>query len=432
MNLRFHLPLFGILLLNPISSKAQSSQARLDSLFSILQEENQIKGSVALLKHGKPFYFYSTENKSEPSPRYRIGSISKTFTATLVLQAVEESKLSLEDKLSKWYPAIANAEEISIRMLLAHRSGIHNFTNDAAYMAILEKPQSKEDMLARFALMEADFAPNERMEYSNTNYVLLSYILEDVYNLPLNDLLQSNICQRINLQETYFFDQEKKSDQEVDSYYWTGDWTSATRTDPSIPKGAGGVVSTPLELCKFMRSLHQEELVNEESLISMKPEGKDGLGLFRYPFYERVAYGHNGGIDGFISHASYMPSEDLSIAVCLNATQYPLNDLLIDILSIYFERADYQLPSFAAVSMEEADLLPFTGTYKSSNFPLDIKVFIEAGNLKAQASGQGAFPLKPIGDNQFEFKAASIKITFLPEENTMHFEQGGMKVLFKR
>lgn len=425
----------GLLLLS-FSIAAQNPTAQLDSLFSLLARENQVLGSVYILKEGKPFY-QATISKgnttiSRQSPLYRIGSISKTFTATLVMQAVADGQLELEDKLAQWYPEISNAASIDVRMLLAHRSGIHNFTNDAAYSSIMESPQTKEQMLQRFALLEPDFSPDEKMEYSNTNYVLLSYILEDLYQKPIAQLLNEKICTQAKLDNTYFFTAEKRSEAEADSYYWTGSWTAATNTHPSIPLGAGGVVSHPEELCLFMRGLHQAEFISEEALEIMKGPSGTGLGLFRYPFYDKLAFGHNGGIDGFISHASYMPSEDLAIALCLNGSQYPMNDLLIDILSIYFQQEGYELPSFEKLELEEELLMSYTGTYKSANFPLDIKVFLEDKTLKAQASGQGAFPLTAKGDNVFEFKAAGITMTFNPEAGTMNFEQGGLKVPFKR
>jgi len=427
---------FFCLLTSPLFGQKSSVSSRLDSLFQLLDSENQIIGEVCIYKAGKIYYRHSLQQGkpvvSDSPDLYRIGSISKTFTATLVMMAVEEGKLSLDDKLSKWYPNIKNAEQISLRMMLRHRSGIHNFTNDAAYGLILSTEQSKEDMLQRFASMEADFAPDEKMDYSNTNYVLISYILEEVYEKSIAQLLRLKISQPLELEYTYFFEADKKYSGEQDSYYWTGEWTGASRTHPSIPLGAGGICSNTAQLCVFMRALHQDQLINSSSLQQMLPIDQDGMGLFNYPFYERMAYGHNGGIDGFINHASYMPSEDLAIAVCLNGSQYPFNDLLVDILSIYFEREDYSFPVFEEVDMATEDLEQYVGLYKSKNFQLDIEIFVEDGQLKGRATGQNAFPLKAYGEHKFEFKAASIKMTFDPSTGALQFEQGGMKVPFNR
>lgn len=408
---------------------------RLDSLFNLLQSENQIYGSVYILKEGKAFYTRSLEAGAENTaagPLYRIGSISKTFTTVMVMKALEAGKIKLEDPLSLWFPKIPRSEEITIKMMLAHRSGLHNFTDDAAFGAIMETEQSREAMLQRFALMDLDFSPGTEMAYSNTNFVLLSYILEDIFQKPIAELLEEEITGPLKLEDTYFFEEQARSQREVSSYYWSGVWLDAPRTHPTVPMGAGAIVSSPKELCEFMYALYQGKLLKTNSLELMKPTEGVGLGLFRFPFYEKEAFGHNGGIDGFVSHASYMPSDDLSVAICLNGSQYPLNDLLIDVLSIYFNRPDYSLPTFKSVSMNEAQMLVYTGTYKSANFPLDIEIFIEDEQLMARATGQDAFPLTALGDHIFVFKAAGIRMTFNPETGSMVFEQSGMRIPFQR
>lgn len=426
---------FGLVLLLFFSSllNAQNSTqlAKLDSLESILESENQILGSYCIMHQGK-VWASGTIGPEPGNFLYRIGSISKTFTSIMVLQAVEAELLQLDDPISNWFPKLPNADQISVRMLLNHRSGIHNFTNDASYAAIMYTEQSREAMLQRIALLEPDFAPNTDFNYSNTNYVLASYILEDLYEKPLAEILAKNISKELKLKNTYFFEVEKKSESEVDSYYWTGEWTKMGRTHPSIPLGAGAVVSNPEALCRFMTAIHTEKLIGPELLSEMKSDANYGLGLMRFPFYDHLAYGHNGGIDGFQSHASYFPEDELSIALCVNGAQYPLNELLIDLLSIYFEREDYRLPEFTKVSVDEALLQRYIGTYKSGNFPLDIEVFVKDGELFGQASGQGPFPLSATEEHHFEFKAGGIKMVFNPDENYFDFEQDGMKLRFNR
>lgn len=409
---------------------------RLDSLVEILSNENQVIGSFSIYHNGEVFYegsfAQSSPAQDEGSKLYRIGSISKTFTATMVMKAVEEGELSLENKLSEWFPQVANADKITIKMMLGHRSGIHNFTDDDSYLQIMEKEQSREAMLTRIASLESDFSPDSDFSYSNTNYVLLSYILEDIYKQPIANLLQEKIANPLKLKSTYFYTAGAKKKGEQESFYWTGEWTKASNTHPSVPLGAGGIVSSTGELCQFMRALQEGKILEKNSVAQMKNGQAPGLGLFFYPFYSHSAYGHNGGIDGFVSHASYMAADDLAIAVCLNGARYPLNQLLIDLLSIYFEQEDYQLPSFEIVEVAVDDLKQYTGNYKSDHFPLDIKFFVEDGILKGQATGQPSFPMEARGNHVFEFKAATIKVTFDPETGTMVFEQGGQKLPFKR
>ncbi len=417
-----------------VSSQAQNEKQdeKWGRLVKLIEENDQAKGSICISK-GQEVLYSNHFDMAEPQMeyRYRIGSISKTFTAVLIMMAVEEGKLNLSDPLKDWYPSFTD-EAITIELMLRHKSGLHNFTDDASFAQIMELEQSEEAMITRFSQMELDFEPGSKQAYSNTNFVLLSYILQKEYDLSYAQILQQKIIGPLDLKNTYFAQEEPKDELERQSYVYNGKWVEGPHTHPSVPMGAGGIISTPRDLNIFFQAIFSQKLISQESLNAMLPKEEMGMGLIRFPFQDKVAYGHNGGIDGFVSHASYLPSEDISIAVCLNGMRYPINSLLIDFLSITFELEDYELPEFKELELDEATLNKYTGTYKSANFPLDIKIFIEEGVLKGQASGQGAFPLSAVEENVFEFKAAQIKMTFLPEENLMHFEQGGMKLAFTR
>lgn len=404
-----------------------------DELLEILTTEDQAKGSVSIFENGKLLYAKRFDAPTDKETyRYRIGSISKTFTTVLIMQAVEEGKLSLADDLLKWFPQL-KYEGITIDLMLSHRSGLHNITSDPAYTQIMEIAQSESDMIARIALSPLDFEPGSKQEYSNTNFILLSYILEKVYNnTGYHLILDQKIIQPLGLKNTYYMAEEKKDQFELESFQYTGKWIPSSITHPSIPMGAGGIISTPEDLNIFMNKLFGGDLISQESLDLMKKKQGMGKGLIYFPFYEDYAYGHNGGIDGFVNHCSFFPERNLSIALCLNGMRYPLNDLLIDFASIALKRSDYKAPSFVVQSIPQKELEQYVGTYKSANFPLDLKIFIEDDQLKAQASGQVAFPLNRIAEHQFEFKAAAIRMTFDPEANTLAFEQAGLKVPFKR
>src|SRR5690606_16847163 len=127
--------------------------------------------------------FADLENKVEATEKskYRIGSISKSFTAVLVMKAHEDKLLNLNQTIDKWFPTIKNAQKISLNHLLSHRSGIHNFTNDADYLTWNTRAKSQKEMVDIIANGGSDFEPDSKAAYSNSNYVLLSYILEQTY-----------------------------------------------------------------------------------------------------------------------------------------------------------------------------------------------------------------------------------------------------------
>ena len=129
-------------------------KAKLDNYFGKLEENNKFMGSVAVAKNGEIIYtktvgFADVENnvKATEKSKYRIGSVSKSFTAVLVLKAVEEKKIDLDQTIDKWFPTIANSQKITVRHLLSHRSGIHDFTHDEDYLAWCTQPKTEKEML---------------------------------------------------------------------------------------------------------------------------------------------------------------------------------------------------------------------------------------------------------------------------------------------
>ena len=168
------------------SSFAQNiNPMKLDSLFQILEAKDKYMGSIAISENGKLLYTKSIgkddieNNKpSTISTKYRIGSISKMFTACLIFKAVEENKIDLNQTIEKYFPTIQNSSKITIGNLLNHRSGIHNFTNDENYMSYFTAPKTEKEMVEIITKGKSDFEPNTKSDYSNSNYVLLSYILE--------------------------------------------------------------------------------------------------------------------------------------------------------------------------------------------------------------------------------------------------------------
>ena len=187
-------------------------RAKLDNYFDKLEENNKFMGSVAVAKNGEIIYtkaigYADVENKVKATEKskYRIGSASKSFTAVLVLKAVEEKKIDLDQTIDKWFPTIANSQKITVRHLLSHRSGIHDFTHDDDYLDWCTQPKTENEMLAIIEKGGSDFEPDSKSDYSNSNYVLLTYILEKTFSKPYSDLLQEYIVKPIGLTDTDIF-----------------------------------------------------------------------------------------------------------------------------------------------------------------------------------------------------------------------------------
>lgn len=294
------------------------NRARVDSLFNILAAKDKFMGSIAVSQNGKLLYTNAigytdieTSRKANTNTKYRIGSISKMFTAALVLKAVEENKISLTQTLDKYFPEIENSDKITIANLLNHRSGIHNFTDDPAYLTYNTKAQSTKEMIAIIAGGKSDFAPNSKAAYSNSNYVILSYILEKIYATPYAKILQTKIITPVGLKNTAFGGKTSLQNNECYSYHFEDKWVKESETDLSIPMGAGSLVSTPTDLTIFIEQLFAGKIISEKSLALMKTTNeKFGMGMFEFPYFEKKSYGHTGGIDGFQSVLTYFPEEN--------------------------------------------------------------------------------------------------------------------------
>ena len=412
-------------------------KAKLDNYFNVLEQNNKFMGSVAVSKNGEIIYtksigFADVENKVKSTEiyKYRIGSISKTFTSVLILKAFEENKLDLNQKIEKWFPTIKNAETITVKHLLNHRSGIHNFTSDIDYLTWNTQPKTEQEMVAIISKAGSDFKPDSIAEYSNSNFVLLTYILEKTFNKSYSDILREYITKPIGLADTYVFGKIYPNNYECKSYKFTGTWELETETDFTIPLGAGAIISTSSDLTKFADALFGGKLIKPESLELMKTI-KDGygIGLFQIPFYNSVGYGHTGGIDGFSSVFSHFADDNISYALISNGTNFNNNNISIAVLSAVYEKP-YEIPVFTTFNLTSEDLDKYLGIYASKQIALKITITKNGNTLIAQGTGQPAFPLEATDKNKFKFDQAGAKFEFNPTENAMILFQGGGQIKF--
>ncbi len=432
---------FSILfVLFSVASFAQEQKfLALDSLFQILDENNRFMGSLSISENGKIIYSktigkadLASGKSSDNLTKYRIGSISKMFTACLIFQAIEENKLSLKQNINRFFPKITGAKEISIGNLLNHRSGIHNYTNDTSYFNYYTASKSQKEMLEIIQASGSDFKPNSKAEYSNSNYILLSFILEKIYKKSYEELLDIKIIQPQVLKNTYFGKKLELAKNECASYLFSGKWELENETHSSVSLGAGGIVSTTEDLLFFITKLFEGKIINTASLEQMmKLEDGYGMGIFPVPFYDKKGFGHTGGIDGFSSFLYIFPEEKISIALTSNGSRFNNNDIGIAALSACFN-LPLQLPSFSAIELSAEDLNKYLGSYANPEIPIKISITKDSLSLIAQATGQPSFTLETIGKDSFEFSPAGVEIQFIPEKNLLILKQGGGEFSFKR
>lgn len=430
----FLLLLGGLMSLSAVSQTLD--KAKLDAYFNALETNNKFSGSVSVSKDGKTIYSRSlgfadvqANKKLNETTKFRIGSISKTFTAALIFKAIEEKKLNLTDKLSSYFPTVPNASKITISNLLNHRSGIHNFTDDEDYVSWMTAPKTEAEMVAIIAKANSEFEPDSKADYSNSNYVLLSYILEKAYKKPFKEIFDQKIVKPLGLKNTAFGGKINTANNEAYSYENN---IKTPETDISIPLGAGGIISTPNDLSRFIEALLAGKIISADSVIQMKTI-KDGygMGLFEFPFNDQKSYGHTGGIDGFTSMLSYFPESKITFALTSNSPSFKNNDIAIACLS-WVNNEPFEIPEFKTYNNSTEDLDKYLGSYASANLPFKIVITKNGTTLMAQATGQSAFPLEATEKDKFAFDVAGILLEFNPQQNQMTLKQGGGSFVFTK
>lgn len=331
----------------------QIDTTKMNALFTSLEKRNEAMGSLIITKnctilYKKAFgYRYkdaSEQIKADSHTKYRIWSITKTFTATLIFQLIEEGKLSLDTRLETFYPKIPNAQTITLKQMLGHRSGIRDFTEDPAPPWDTEdKSQLTSSVIAdRIATYKPSFQPGEDFRYSNSNYILLGYILESLEGMPYEDILEKRIAHKIGLSQTSYNQVFPNRDQnEAFTFRFDKEWIEIPEgKEPGlVPGAAGGIISTPADLAVFIEALFSGKLISTSSLQHILDKADTyGLGIYRNDFGEHIGYGHTGAYIASFSSLFYYPEDSLAVAYTTNGHVYEKDRILEHVLRIIHER----------------------------------------------------------------------------------------------
>jgi D-alanyl-D-alanine carboxypeptidase len=286
----------------------------------------------------------------------RIASNTKTFTATAILQLVDKGRLSLEDNLSKFFPEIDNADQITIRQMLNMTSGIYDYSDDPSlgdpFYAKPTLPFSPAQFFAILARNEPSFPPGTAAEYSDSNYYLLGLILQRVTGRPAGEVITDQIIRRLRLTQTSYPTGPPLPKPFARGYFGGVDLTDPlidkTLMNPAVSAGAGAMQSTLADLRKWVRVLATGTLLSPglqaqrlQTLPFPNPGPVDisyGLGIFKLD----NLLGHNGAIVGYSTAMFYLPSKRATIVIwgnnSTNATT-PTTTIAFDLAEILFPKA---------------------------------------------------------------------------------------------
>jgi hypothetical protein len=255
--------------------------------------------------------------------------------------------------------------------------------------------------------------------------------LEDITKKSYSENLNTRIVQKLGLKNTLFPDKINVSNNEGYSYTFSGTtWEKVPEWSSTLSFSAGAIMSTPNDLNTFLNGLFDGKLVSKEALEQMKTmEDYYGMGLVIAPFDSRKFYGHTGGIESFRAATGYLPEENLGFSIIVNGDNYDRNAIMIGVLSLFYNYP-YTFPDLKGFAVNHDILHKYSGTYSSKMIPLKITVNEANGELTAQATGQGAFPLTAKSETEFVFAAGGIKMVF--GDNKFTLKQGGVDYEFTK
>jgi D-alanyl-D-alanine carboxypeptidase len=411
-------------------------KAKLDQFFDRLDDKKKAMGSLAIAKDGNVLYTRaigcSQINPNKPltaASRFRIGSITKMFTAVMILQLVEEGKLKLGDTLDKFFPQVPNARKITIAQILAHRSGIPSSRPASKTNAV-----TKDELLAIISRGTPDFEPGTKYSYSNSGYFILGLIVEKVAGKPYDRALEERIASRIGLKDTCAAtgDIDVNKGETLAYIHFGGDWKQMTEIHSSILFGGGQIVSTPADMAKFIHALFELKLISQESLNQMKTmKDGDGLGMTTFTFAGKTFYGETGGGDNRGAWLAYEPEEKLAVAYATNAKIYPVTNIVSGVIDIYYHRP-FQIPALESIAVNPDLLERYVGVYSTPGAPAKATITRDGETLFFRPPGaSSAVPLEATAEDKFQIEGVAV-LTFDAAKSQMTVKRRGGERIFTK
>ena len=357
------------------SISAQTKIDKLDDLISNYAEYGKFNGSVLIAEEGKIVYKkgFGLANvewniPNQTDTKFRIASITKQFTAMLIVQLVSENKLDLHVPISTYLPDYPkkNADRITIHHLLTHTSGIPEFDDFVNFRDIERNPYRPEEMLDVFADGELQFTPGERFAYTNPGYVVLGVIIEKITGKSYEQVLQDKIFTPLGMLNTGYDNNRNVLKNRASGYanrYGRGDYLNTNYIDMSIPYAAGSIYSTVEDLYIWDQALYTEKLLPKKYMnllfnTHIPARGRHyGYGWFINDVQvgstdEQVqTVGHGGGINGFRTLITRIPSSKSSIILLNNMERTPLREMTSSIIGI-LQNKPYDAKKSIAYSLQ--------------------------------------------------------------------------------
>ena len=379
-----------------------------------------VKDGQVLLRKGYGMADLELGVRVEPDMRFRIGSVTKQFTAVAVLMLAEEGKLALDDPVTKFLPGYpTHGHTITVEHLLTHTSGIKSYTDMPEWLPLWRKDMTLDTLIAFFRDQPMDFTPGEKWAYDNSGYVLLGAIIEKASGKPYADFVRERIFVPLGMTSTCYDTTDNVVRRRVPGYQRsTEGWTNAPYLSMTQPYAAGALMSTVDDMAKWDAALYTERLVKQSSLKRAwtpytlkdgKPTGY-GYGWVMAGVQGHASIEHGGGINGFVCNAVRLPDDRVYVAVLSNRTGDGVSPdrLSIQLAALAIGRP-YGSPKPMALTPEQMDAL--VGVYQISDKE-DRVITREGTQLFSSRAGGPKRELVPASPTECQVKDSFTRLVF--------------------
>jgi CubicO group peptidase (beta-lactamase class C family) len=410
-----------------INAFSQPLPEKLEKYMEALNKYSGFNGAVLVAKNGQVLLEkgYGIRNASanvehDEKSVFQIGSVTKQFTAIVILKLEQEGKLSVKDKLSKYFPQYQHAAKITIENLLNHVSGVYSYTNDRNFMQNrVTENLPQEAFWNMIKDKPLDFEPGSRYSYSNSGYSILGYIIEKVTGQPYESAVRKGLFQPAGMSHSGFDFTHFNSPAKTIGYFTLSKdiQTPAPIVDSTVAYSAGAIYSTVHDLYNWNIALNSGKIIPDAILEKAYKPLKDryGYGFFVDSIYGKRKITHGGGIHGFVSMLTYIPDDKISV-VMLSNKPFGLEPAEKDLLAILYNEP-YKIPEeLKEIEVDSTILKKYVGEYELAP-TFKITVRLVNGALKAQATGQPQFDLFPKQEHLFFLKVVDAQVEFIKDEN---------------
>jgi CubicO group peptidase (beta-lactamase class C family) len=421
----------------------QTKAEEINEMMKIYAKQNSFNGTVLVAQKGivllqKGYGYKNVQAKilNDSATVFQIGSITKQFTAAIILQLQEQNKLSVLDSISKFIPGYPNGNKITIENLLTHTSGIYNYTNDEVFMKNnAVTPISIENLIALFKNKPLDFNPGEKYSYSNSGYILLGYIIEKITGKSYFQVVRENIFQPLGMDHSAFDFKSLKNSNKATGYFKLTSKINepAPIVDSTVSFSAGAIYTTVGDLYKWDRALYANKIISAVSLQKAFTPFKSnyGYGWVIDSTYGKKVVMHEGGIFGFVAFIGRVLSDETCIILFDNKGSEGLPKIAENINAILNDQP-YDFPvERKEIDVDSSILKKYVGDYQlAPSFILTVS--FENGQLFIQATGQGRSAMFAQKENFFFLKITDVQIEFIKnaegKTERLILSQGGQQL----